>query len=79
MDGEWHFLGACEPEPVLDLGWFNAPAARGMLMHTRVFGRYEGPEQVLSQSACYTEINVTSNYAEVSPLTPRDNRWRVQA
>lgn len=68
VDGEWHFLGACEPEPVLDLGWFNAPAARGMLMHTRVFGRYEGPEQVLSQSACYTEINVTSNYAEVSPL-----------
>ena len=68
VDGEWHFLGACEPEPVLNLGWFNAPAARGMLMHTRVFGRYEGPEQVLSQSACYTEINVTSNYAEVSPL-----------
>ena len=20
-DGEWHFIGACEPEPVLDLGW----------------------------------------------------------
>ena len=24
-DGEWHFMGACEPEPVLDLAWFNAP------------------------------------------------------
>lgn len=24
-NGKWHFLGACEPEPVLDLGWFNAP------------------------------------------------------
>ena len=23
VDGQWHFLGACEPEPVLDLGWFN--------------------------------------------------------
>ena len=21
VDGQWHFLGACEPEPVLDLGW----------------------------------------------------------
>lgn len=24
-DGEWYFFGACEPEPVLNLGWFNAP------------------------------------------------------
>lgn len=22
-DGKWYFLGACEPEPVLNLGWFN--------------------------------------------------------
>lgn len=71
VDGEWHFLGACEPEPVLDLGWFNAPAGRAMLMHTRVFGHYDGPEQVLGQTACYTEINVTSNYTEVSPLVAR--------
>ena len=35
-DGKWYFLGACEPEPVLNLGWFNAPASRGMLMHTKV-------------------------------------------
>ena len=40
VDGRWYFLGACEPEPVLNLGWFNAPASRGMLMHTKVFVRY---------------------------------------
>ncbi len=62
-DGAWHFLGACEPEPVLDLGWFNAPASRGMLMHTKVFGRYEGPEEIMGQTPCYTEINVVGNYA----------------
>lgn len=66
VDGKWHFLGACEPEPVLDLAWFNAPASRGMLMHTNVFGRYDGPEEVLSRTPCYTEINVTSNYAPVA-------------
>lgn len=22
-DGQWYFFGACEPEPVLNLGWFN--------------------------------------------------------
>lgn len=63
VDGQWHFLGACEPEPVLDLGWFNAPASRGMLMHTKVFGRYTGPEEVMSQTESYTEINVIGNYA----------------
>ena len=62
-DGKWHFLGACEPEPVLDLAWFNAPASRGMLMHTKVFGRYEGKEEVMSVNPTYTEINVIDNYA----------------
>ncbi len=38
MDGKWYFLGACEPEPILNLGWFNAPASRGMPKHTNVFG-----------------------------------------
>lgn len=62
-DGKWYFLGACEPEPVLNLGWFNAPASRGMLMHTKVFGRYEGAEEVMSVTPTYTEINVIGNYA----------------
>ncbi len=65
----WHFLGACEPEPVLDLGWFNESASRAMLMHTKVFGRhYDGPEEVVSQTDCYTEINVTGNYAPTARL-----------
>ena len=62
-DGEWHFIGACEPEPVLDLGWFNAPASRAMLMHTKVFGRYDGSEEVVLESPNYTEVNLIDNYA----------------
>lgn len=69
VDGKWHFLGACEPEPVLDLGWFNAPASRAMLLHTNVFGRYNGPEDVMRATRLTTEINITENYAPVSPLT----------
>lgn len=69
VDGEWHFLGACEPEPVLDLGWFNAPASRGLLMHTKVFGYYQGPEEVMRTTANYTEINIIGNYAKFAPLT----------
>lgn len=71
VDGKWHFLGACEPEPVLDLGWFNAPASRGMLMHTKVFGNYTGPEEVVGVTPCYTEINVTENYAPVAKTVVR--------
>ncbi len=67
-DGEWYFLGACEPEPVLDLGWFNAPASRGMLLHTNVFGRYEGPEQVMRRTPLFTEINITENYAPTASV-----------
>ena len=66
IDGKWHFMGACEPEPVLDLGWFNESASRAMLMHTKVAGNYNGPEEVMSSTPCYTEINVTSNYAPTS-------------
>ena len=67
-DGKWYFLGACEPEPVLNLGWFNESASRGMLMHTKVFGDYDGPEEVMSRSACYTEINVIDNYAPTAKV-----------
>ena len=32
-------------------------------MHTKVFGRYEGKEEVMSVTPNYTEINVIDNYA----------------
>lgn len=67
-DGKWYFLGACEPEPVLNLGWFNAPASRAMLMHTRAFGDYNGPEEVLQRTNNFTEINLTSNYAPTAEV-----------
>ena len=63
VNGKWYFLGACEPEPVLNLGWFNGPAYRGMLMHTKVFGKYNGPEDIMERTDGYTEINVIDNYA----------------
>lgn len=67
-DGSWYFLGACEPEPVLNLGWFNESASRGMLMHTKVFGDYQGPEEVMSRTPYSTEINVIDHYAPTSKM-----------
>lgn len=67
-DGKWHFLGACEPEPVLDEGWFRLPAKRAMLVHTRVFADYNGPEEVTTTHPWYTEINLLAHYAAVKPI-----------
>lgn len=67
-DGKWWFLGACEPEAVLNLGWFNAPASRALLMHTRAFGDYRGPEEVVLRSSNFTEINLIDNYASTARI-----------
>ncbi|MDR2498530.1 MAG: transglutaminase-like domain-containing protein [Tannerellaceae bacterium] len=80
VDGRWHFMGACEPAPVLDMAWFNAPARRSMLMHAKVFGRYVSADEVMDQTDCYTEINVTANYAPtaLSTVTVLDAAGRPQ-
>jgi len=62
-DGQWFFMGACEPEAVLNLGWFNDPASRALLMHTKAFGRYDGPEEIMLEGPNFTEINLIDNYA----------------
>jgi len=63
IDGQWYYMGACEPEPVLDLGWFTEPARRAMLVHTKSFGASTGTENVINQYRDYSEINNTSKYA----------------
>ena len=61
-DGKWHFLGACEPAPTLDNAWFNGPVSRALLLHTKVYGDYDGPEDVIQRTPCFTEINVIRGY-----------------
>jgi transglutaminase-like putative cysteine protease len=64
IDGTWHYLGACEPEPELDFSWFTAPAKRAMMVHTNVFGLYPGPEEKNLETPLYSKINLLENYAE---------------
>ena len=65
VDGGWHFLGACEPEAALDMGWFNGPVSRAMLLHTKAFGDYRSDEDVISRTSAYTEVNVIGGYVPV--------------
>ena len=69
VDGTWHFLGACEPDADLDMGWFKEPARRAMLVHTRVIGPYQGPEEPLASSPRHREINLLARYATSKILT----------
>lgn len=67
-DGKWSYLGACEPEPDLNMGWFTEPARRAMLVHTKVFGDFKGNNEIVKRSDNFTEINVVENYADVKKI-----------
>jgi len=70
VDGQWYYLGACEPEPVLDRGWFTSSASRAMLINTYAFGVVDPAKdtrggEVVSQNALFTEVSTTSTYAPI--------------
>lgn len=67
VDGKWYYLGACEPAPVLNNAWFDAPVRRAMMLHTKAFGAYSGSEASLKQFPTYTELNLTSLYVPTAP------------
>ena len=69
VDGQWHFLGACEPDPELDMGWFAIPSTRTMMVHSIAFGKYKGDEEVTQQSDLFARINMLSNYADTKRIT----------
>ncbi|NMO94443.1 transglutaminase domain-containing protein [Paenibacillus lemnae] len=77
-DGEWYFIGACEPEARLNQGWFGPPARRAMLINTRIFGDYPGPENITLADPWFTEINVLENYARTRTIevTVKDDLGR---
>jgi len=65
----WYFMGACEPDAELDMGWFAVPSTRCMMVHSKAFGRYHGDEEVVKQTALYSELNLLSHYAPTKKVT----------
>ncbi|HVN58908.1 MAG TPA: transglutaminase domain-containing protein [Bacteroidales bacterium] len=63
LDGTWYYMGACEPEPVLDRGWFTEPARRAMLIHTKSFGAPFGESNQIVAHRNFSLINNLSKYA----------------
>ena len=69
VDGEWKFLGACEPDPRLNMGWFSVPSTRCMMVHTKAFGKYKGDEEVVRRTNLFSELNLLSHYAPTRTVT----------
>lgn len=68
-DGRWQYFGACEPEPVLNRGWFDLPASKAMLVHARAFGLLENQPDVIAQNGSVVYYNVTDHYAKTADVT----------
>lgn len=68
VDGQWHHIGATEPDVDLDMGWFVEPSTRVMMVHTRAYGHYLGNETVIDAEDRFSELNLTSNYAPVKRI-----------
>ena len=67
-DGEWHFLGACEPEERMDRGWFIGPASRAVLLHSRWFGKDEPEERQVGPKGMAKVLNHLDRYAHTVEL-----------
>lgn len=69
VDGEWHFLGACEPDAKLNMGWFATPSTRAMMVHSNAFGKYIGTEEINHKTNLFSRINMLYNYTNTKPIT----------
>lgn len=78
IDGRWCFMGACEPSPEVNMGWFSVPATRTMLVNTRAFGAYFGNEDVIYRGDRFSELNVIKNYVNPKEIkiSVKDNKGK---
>lgn len=68
-DGEWHFLGACEPDEILDTGWFTEPSSRAMMLHSRWLGCDQPTESIVGTKGMAKVLNHLNRYANTKRLT----------
>ncbi|MCR1843410.1 transglutaminase-like domain-containing protein [Murimonas intestini] len=65
-DGSWYFLGACEPEEILNKGWFTNASSRAMMIHSRWFDEAAPEEAVVGKKGISTIINHLERYARTT-------------
>lgn len=68
-DGKWYYLGACEPEPVLNKGWFTLSASKAMVVLASAYSHFLGDAIVLQKSENSAMINATETYGKSQNVT----------
>ena len=67
--GKWYFLGACEPEEILNKGWFTNASSRAMMIHSRVFDTKIPEGEVIGTDGMVTMLNELKRYAVTKEIT----------
>lgn len=67
-DGTWKFLGACEPEEVLNKGWFTNASSRAMMVHSRWFLPTAPDDEIVGKSGMSQVINHLGIYAHTTKV-----------
>ena len=67
-DGEWYFLGACEPEEVLNRGWFTNAATRAMMIRSKWYETDSRVEKNVEREGLAASLNQLSRYAATKEL-----------
>ena len=68
-DGKWYFLGACEPEEILNKGWFTNASSRAMMIHSRIFDTKIPEGEVIGRDGMVTMLNELKRYAVTKEIT----------
>lgn len=68
VDGKWYFMGACEPDPKLNMGWFAIPSTRCMMVHSNAFGKFKGAEEVNYSTELFSRVNMLPNYTNTKKI-----------
>ena len=65
VEDKWQYLGACEPEPILNKGWFTHAAARGMMIHSRWFDEVlPEKEELVEKEGMVSLFNQLGRYGD---------------
>lgn len=71
FNNKWHFLGACEPEELLNRGWFTQAASRSMMIHSKWFDNKNSSEKTIGKAGIATVVNNLELYADTIDLKIR--------
>lgn len=72
-DGKWSYLGACEPEPVLNRGWFTDAAARAPMAFYRTFFKCDTDDEPVGREGAVHLYSVLKHYAQTTQLTVKSS------